>query len=104
MVGPVFLINRHFILLDNQHVQMAGTIHRVVQVKEPVFVTASRGSERRTLYVFMTLESTGIKKQVFVSTATTIPLPLKRDFAASSIKRWHLFPHSLHLAQAWDLL
>lgn len=30
----VFLVNRHFILLDNQHVQVAGTIHRVVQVKK----------------------------------------------------------------------
>ena len=59
MVGPVFLVNRHFILLDNQHVQVAGTIHRVVQVKESVLVTASCGSERRALYVFVTLESMG---------------------------------------------
>ena len=52
---------------------MAGTVHRVVQVKEPVLVTASCGSERRAFYVFVTLQSTGIKKQVFVSMATIIP-------------------------------
>lgn len=59
MVGPVLLINRHLILLDNQHMQVAGTIHRVVQVKESMLVTASCGGERRALYVFVTLESMG---------------------------------------------
>lgn len=86
VVGPVFLINSHLVFLDNQHMQMAGTVHRVVQVKESVFVTASCWGERRTFYIFMTLESRGIRRER-VNIATTILHPLKYDFAASSIER-----------------
>lgn len=63
VVGPVFLINSHFILLDNQHMQMAGPIHCVVQVKESVFVTASCWSECWTFYIFVTLESIDIMRE-----------------------------------------
>lgn len=63
VVGPVFLINGHFILLDDQHVQMAGTIHGMVQVKESVFVTAGCRGERWTFYILVALESRGMMRR-----------------------------------------
>lgn len=57
MVGPVLLIDGHLVLLDDQHVQVAGAVHGVVQVEEPVLVPAGRRGECRTLYDLPTLQS-----------------------------------------------
>lgn len=62
VVGPVFLINGHFVLLDHQHVQMVGPIHRMVQIKEAMLMAARRRGEGWALDVFVVLRSSGIAR------------------------------------------
>lgn len=104
MVGPVFLVNRHFILLDNQHVQVAGTVHRVVQVKESVLVTASCGSERRALYVFVTLESMGTETSSVCQPGHENCPPSKMGLCSLLHQKMVPVSTRLALAEPWDLL
>lgn len=49
VVGPVFSVKWHFILLDYQEVQVADAFHGMVEVQESMFVTSTRWGEDRTL-------------------------------------------------------
>lgn len=49
MVGPVFTVEGHFILLDYKQVKVADAFHGVVEVQEAVLVAPARWSEDRTL-------------------------------------------------------
>lgn len=63
VVRPVFLINGHFVLLDHQHMQMVGPIHRMVQIKESMLMAAGRWSEGWALDVFVVLQRSGIARE-----------------------------------------
>lgn len=63
VVGPVLLVNGHLVLLDDQHVQVAGAVHGVEQVEEPVFVPAGRRGEGRAFYVLVTLGRGGERRE-----------------------------------------
>lgn len=45
MVGPVFPVEGHFILLDHQNVQVLGSLHGMVDVEKPVLLAARCGCE-----------------------------------------------------------
>ncbi len=48
VVGPVFPVERHFMLLDHQNVQVLGPLHGVVDVEQAVLLTARGGCEDGT--------------------------------------------------------
>lgn len=41
VVGPVFAVQRHFVLLDYEEVKVADAFHGMVEVQEAVFVTST---------------------------------------------------------------
>lgn len=45
MIGPVFLIDSHLIFLDDQDVKVGGSIHGMIQVEQPVLMTARGGGK-----------------------------------------------------------
>lgn len=49
MVGPVFTVEWHFILLDHKEVKVADAFHGMVEVQQAMFMTSTRWSEDRTL-------------------------------------------------------
>jgi len=41
VVGPVFTVERHFILLDYKEVKVADAFHGMVEVQEAMFMTSA---------------------------------------------------------------
>lgn len=41
VVGPVLAVQRHFVLLDHQEVEVADAFHGVVEVQEAVLVASA---------------------------------------------------------------
>lgn len=76
---------------------MVGSIHRMVQIKEPVLMTARRWGEGWALDVFMTLQSSGIAREGackrWHSALPISPLP-RKDEAVSNLRESTVVGHS----------
>lgn len=50
VIGPVLLVDSHLVFFDDQDVQVSGSVHGVVEVKQAVLVPTRGGREYGTLY------------------------------------------------------
>lgn len=55
VIWPVFLIDCHLVFFDDQDVQVGGSVHGMIEVKQTVLMATRGGCKYRTLYAVRTL-------------------------------------------------
>ena len=73
VVGPVLLVDGHLVLLDDQDVEVRGSVHGVVEVKQAVLMAARGGGEDGALDAVRILSGKRLKGQTVTHLRGIIP-------------------------------